>query len=95
MTGKQKEGIFRYLADWSEERKLTWLLAALIIDTVIVYPFVSIVESRVAIQIMNAEKVISLMPSRRVGLRWEMRFRWLFFSAWHFDCTLLLRQWSC
>ena len=53
MTGKQKEGIFRYLADWSEERKLTWLLAALIIDTVIVYPFVSVVESRVAIQIIN------------------------------------------
>jgi hypothetical protein len=54
MTGKQKESIFGYFTHWSEERKLTWLLAALIFDTVIVYPLVGVVESRIAIQIINS-----------------------------------------
>jgi hypothetical protein len=54
MTKKQKEGIFRHLTDWSEERKLTLLLVALIFDTVIVYPLVSVVQSMVAVQIINS-----------------------------------------
>ena len=54
MTKKQKEGIFRHITDWSEERKLALLLAALIFDTLLVYPVVSVVQSMVAIQIINS-----------------------------------------
>jgi Ion channel len=60
MTKKQKEGIFRHLTDWSEERKLTLLLTALIFDTLIVYPLVSVVQNMVAIQIINST-IISLI----------------------------------
>ncbi|HJW29041.1 MAG TPA: hypothetical protein VJ508_07295, partial [Saprospiraceae bacterium] len=60
MTKKQKEGIFRHLTDWSEERKLTLLLLALIFDTVIVYPLVSVVQSMVVIEIINSA-IISLI----------------------------------
>jgi hypothetical protein len=54
MTGKHKEGLFRYLTHWSEERKLTGLLVALMFDTVIVYPLVGVVSSNVVIQIINS-----------------------------------------
>ncbi len=55
MMGKQKESIFRYLTQsWSEERKMTGFLAALIFDTLIVYPLVSVVSSSVGIQIINS-----------------------------------------
>ena len=60
MTKKQKEVIFRHLTDWSEERKLTLLLTALIFDTLIVYPLVSVIQSMVAIQIINSA-IISLI----------------------------------
>jgi len=54
MTGKHKKGLFRYLTHWSEERKLTGLLVALMFDTVIVYPLVGVVSSNVVIQIINS-----------------------------------------
>ncbi len=54
MTKKQKEGIFRHLDYLSEEQKLTLLLVALIFDTLIVYPLVSVVQSVLAIQIINS-----------------------------------------
>ncbi len=51
---KQKESIFGYLAEfWSEERKMTGFLAALIVDTLMLYPLVSAVSSSVGIQIIN------------------------------------------
>ena len=52
--GKQKESILKYLIHWSEERKLTVLLAALIFDTMIVYPLVSVIGSNIAIQVINS-----------------------------------------
>ena len=52
--GKPEESIFGYLTEfWSEERKMTGFLAALIFDTLIVYPLVSAVSSSVGIQIIN------------------------------------------
>jgi Ion channel len=55
MIREQIESIFRYLIQvWSDERLLTWLLAALIFDILIVYPLVSAFSSVIAIQIMNS-----------------------------------------
>jgi len=54
MIGKQKESTFRYFAQfWSEEWKMTGFLAALIFDTLMVYPLVSAISSSVGIQIIN------------------------------------------
>jgi len=54
MIGKQNESTFRYFAQfWSEEWKMTGFLVALIFDTLIVYPLVSVVSSNVEIQIIN------------------------------------------
>jgi hypothetical protein len=54
MIGKQKENIFRHPTQfWSEERKMTGFLAALIFDTLTLYPLVSAVSSSVGIQIIN------------------------------------------
>ena len=51
---KQKESIFGYFAEfWSEERKMAGFLAALIFDTLMLYPLVSAVSSNVGIQIIN------------------------------------------
>ena len=52
--GIQKENIFRYLTEpWSEERKLTGLVIALMFHTVVGYPLVSVIGSSVAIQLTN------------------------------------------
>jgi voltage-gated potassium channel Kch len=54
MMGIQKENIFRYLPEsWSEERKLTGLVIALMFHTVVGYPLVSVMGSSVAIQLTN------------------------------------------
>lgn len=54
MMGIQKENIFRYLTEsWSEERKLTGLVIALMFHTVVGYPLVSVIGSSVAIQLTN------------------------------------------
>ena len=54
MMGKQKESIFGYLAEpWSEERKMTGLVIALMFHTVVGYPLVSVIGSSVAIQLTN------------------------------------------
>jgi hypothetical protein len=61
MMGKQNESTFRYLAQfWSEERKMTGFLIALIFDTLIVYPLVSVVSSSVGIQIINISVILSV-----------------------------------
>ena len=55
MIEVQKESMFRYVTQfWTEERNLTWLLIALIFDTFILYPLVSVLSSSVTIQIMNS-----------------------------------------
>ena len=52
--GIQKENIFGYLTEsWSEERKLTGLVIALMFHTVVGYPLVSVIGSSVAIQLTN------------------------------------------
>ena len=52
---KQKESIFGYLTEsWSEERKLTGLVIALMFYGLIGYPLVSVIGSSVAIQIINS-----------------------------------------
>ena len=52
--GKQKESIFGYLTQsWSEERKMTGLVIALMFDTLIGYPLVSVISSSVAIRLIN------------------------------------------
>ena len=54
MMGKQKESTFGFLTEsWSEERKMTWFLVALIFDTLMVYPLVNAVGSSLGIQIIN------------------------------------------
>ena len=54
MMGIKKENIFGYLTEsWSEERKLTGLVIALMFHTVVGYPLVSVVGSSVAIQLTN------------------------------------------
>jgi Ion channel len=68
MTGKPRKGIFRYFAHWSEEQKLTWLLVALIFDTVIVYPLVGVVGSNVAIQIINSVVLSAILLLGLVAL---------------------------
>jgi voltage-gated potassium channel Kch len=51
---KPKESIFGYFTEfWSEERKMTGFLAALIVDTLMLYPLVSAVSSSVGIQTIN------------------------------------------
>jgi len=61
MIGKQNESPFRYFAQfWSEERKMTGFLVALIFDTLIVNPLVSAVSSSVAIQIINSVVISSV-----------------------------------
>jgi hypothetical protein len=61
MIGKQNERTFRYLAQfWSEERKMTGFLLALLFDTLIVYPLVSAVSSRVEIQIINILVILTV-----------------------------------
>lgn len=61
MMEKQKKGIFRYLTQsWSEERKMTGFLAALIFDTLVVYPLVSAVSSSFGIQIINILVIFSV-----------------------------------
>ncbi len=52
--GKPEENVFGNLTEfWSEERKMTGFLAALIFDTLMLYPLVSAVSSSVGIQIIN------------------------------------------
>jgi len=54
MMGIKKENIFGYLTEsWSEERKLTGLVIALMFHTVVGYPLVSVIGSSVAIQLIN------------------------------------------
>jgi hypothetical protein len=61
MIGKQNESAFRYLAQfWSEERKMTGFLIALIFDTLIVYPLISAVSSRGEIQIINILGILAV-----------------------------------
>lgn len=51
---EKPKAMLDYLANfWSREWKLTWFFWAVMFDTILVYPLVSIVSSRVAIQIMN------------------------------------------
>jgi hypothetical protein len=45
---------------WSEERKMTGFLVALIFDTLIVYPLVSAVSSSVGIQIINILVILAV-----------------------------------
>jgi hypothetical protein len=46
--------MFRYLAKfWSKEWKMTWLFWAVMFDTILFYPLVSVVSSSIAIQIVN------------------------------------------
>jgi hypothetical protein len=61
MIGKQNESTFRSLTPfWSEERKMTGFLIALIFDTLIVYPLVSAVSSRVEIQTINILGILAV-----------------------------------
>jgi voltage-gated potassium channel Kch len=54
MATEKQKAIFGYLAKlWSKEWKLTWLFWAVMFDTILVYPLVSVVSSRLAIRIMN------------------------------------------
>jgi voltage-gated potassium channel Kch len=54
MMGIRKESIFGYFTEsWSEERKLTGLVIALMFHTVIGYPLISVIGSSVAIQLIN------------------------------------------
>ncbi len=53
MTKKQINGIYRRLDDLSAEQKLTLLLVALIVDLLMVYPLVSVVQNMAVIQIIN------------------------------------------
>jgi voltage-gated potassium channel Kch len=60
MMGKQKESIFGYLTEfWSEERKMTGFLVALIFDTLMLYPM-SAVSSSVGIQIINLLVILAV-----------------------------------
>ncbi len=68
MAEKQKKGILKYLIHWSEERKLTLLLAALIFETVIVYPFVGMGGSNIAVQVMNSVVVSVILLLGLVAL---------------------------
>ncbi len=50
----EKKAVLDYLANfWSKEWKMTWLFWAVMFDTILVYPLLSIVGSSVAIQIVN------------------------------------------
>ena len=52
--GKEKESILGNSTEfWSEERKMTGFLVALIFDTLMLYPLVSAVSGSVGIQIIN------------------------------------------
>ena len=68
MAEKQKKGMLKYLIHWSEERKLTILLAALIFDTVIVYPFVGMIGSNIAVQVINSVIVSAILLLGLVAL---------------------------
>jgi hypothetical protein len=61
MTGKQKEGFWGHFTHWSEERKMTGLLVAGILDMAIVYPLVSVVESNVAIYVINSVVISAIL----------------------------------
>ena len=61
MIGNQTESTFTYLPQfWSEERKMTGFLVALIFDTLFVYPLVSSIGSSVGIQIINVLVIFSV-----------------------------------
>lgn len=54
MVIEKRKAKFGYLAKfWSKEWKITWLFWAVMFDTILVYPLVSVVSSSIAIQIVN------------------------------------------
>ena len=61
MIGKQKEAFWGHFTHWSEERKMTGLLVAGILDMAIVYPLVSVVESNVAIYVINSVVISAIL----------------------------------
>jgi hypothetical protein len=54
MVVEKQKTMFGYLARfWSKEWKMTWLFWAVMFDTILVYPLVSMVGSSIAVRIMN------------------------------------------
>jgi voltage-gated potassium channel Kch len=78
MVEKQKE-VRSYLAKfWSKEWKLTWLFWAVMFDTTLVYPLVSIVGSGVAIRIMNDVSISVIFVSGLFALTRRLTTRTVF-----------------
>ena len=79
MMGKQKESIFGFLTEsWSEERKMTGFLVALIFDTLMVYPLVNAVGSSLGIQIINILVILAVFLFGLFALTLHKKTRMVF-----------------